>query len=156
MDYIRILLIALSVAMTTTSHAESRVVHDVDVSAQWIAKALTSSGYEADFSLTSLREIDRFFDEQAPMGKPKPGGLLSEDLGERLFAIGCYVGEVIRGESGGVWQGNDDDPRAEVNLALKLPNGTVMWPVQRAIKRFKLGPGEGIYAYGLGATSPSQ
>jgi hypothetical protein len=45
-----------------------------------MARALSSSGYRADFSLESLREVDRFLEEQAPGGKPKQGGLLSEDF----------------------------------------------------------------------------
>jgi hypothetical protein len=31
----------------------------------WIATALSSSGYIADFTVASLWQIDRFFDEQA-------------------------------------------------------------------------------------------
>jgi hypothetical protein len=65
-----------------------------------IATALSSSGSVADFNSASLRQIDRFFDEQAQGGTAKPGGLLSEDLGSRLFAIGAYVGEDIAMQAG--------------------------------------------------------
>jgi hypothetical protein len=60
---------------------ESRIVRDVAAAAEWMAKALNSSGYRADFSITSLKELDRFFDEHSSDGKPKPGGLLSEATG---------------------------------------------------------------------------
>ena len=50
----------------------SSIVSDVLASAEWIAKALSSSGYQADFTLTSLGEIDRFFDEHAPVALLDP------------------------------------------------------------------------------------
>lgn len=54
------------------------VVEDAKKSLTWIAGALSSSGYVADFTPASLWEIDRFFDEQTQGGNAKPGGLLSE------------------------------------------------------------------------------
>ena len=89
----------------------------------WIGRALRSSGYQADFSLESLHEIDRFFDEQAPNCVVKPGGLLAEDFGKRIFAIGCYIGEVMRRFTGGEWEGDDFDPAAEFNLAAPAQRG---------------------------------
>jgi len=124
------------------------IEHDVAVSAAWISTALTSSGYRADFSLRSLHEIDRFFDEQTRKGKAVKRGLLSEGFGQRIFGIGSYVGEVIRRHAGGTWMGDDDDPSAEINVTLVLDDGSVIWPVQRVIKRFKNGREDGIAAYG--------
>jgi hypothetical protein len=128
--------------------AESKIVTDALSSAEWISKALISSGYKADFSLDSLREIDRFFEEQTADGKAKAGGLLSEKLGQRIFGISAYVGEVIRRKFGGKWEGNDADPQAEINLSLKLSSGATIWPVQRVMKRLQNGGEDGIYAYG--------
>jgi len=128
--------------------AEPKIVTDALSSAEWISKALISSGYKADFSLDSLREIDRFFEEQAADGKAKAGGLLSEKPGQRIFGIGAYVGEVIRRKFGGKWEGNDADPQAEINISLKLSSGATVWPVQRVMKRLKNGGEDGIYAYG--------
>jgi len=34
------------------------------LASDWVTKALNSSGYKADYSLESIKEIDRFFDEQ--------------------------------------------------------------------------------------------
>jgi hypothetical protein len=39
-----------------------------------------------------------------------------------------------------------------VNKEVLLPDGTVMWSVQRVIMRFKNGPEDGIQGYGLSAT----
>jgi len=113
-----------------------------------VAGALRGSGYAADFSPDSLIEIDRFFSEQSQHGQARRGGLLSESTGSRLFAIGGYVGEVLRRNIGGEWRGDDSDPDAEINVELALPAGRVCWPVQRVMKRFKLGVEESIAAYG--------
>jgi hypothetical protein len=126
------------------------IIEDAKKASTWIATALSSSGYVADFSAASLWQVDRFFDDHAQDGTAKPGGLLAQDLGSRLFAVGAYIGEVIRRERGGQWIADDDDPQAEINIALQLPDGAICWPVQRAMKRFKNGSEDGIAAYGLG------
>jgi hypothetical protein len=126
------------------------IKEDIAAASDWISKALQSSGYRADFTPQSLWEIDRFFDEHTVNGSPKPGGLLAESLGSRLFAIGSYIGEVIRRHRGGDWHGDDTDPKVEINVELRLADDSVCWPIQRAMKRFKNGPEDGIVAYGLG------
>jgi len=121
-------------------------MEDIPVAANWIAAALQSSGYLADFNPSSLWEIDRFFDENTRQGQAVPGGRLAESAGTRLFALGCYVGEVIRRNVGGEWVA--DEAAGEVNIALALTDGGMIWPVQRMIKRFNNGAEDGIVAYG--------
>jgi hypothetical protein len=134
---------------------QSKIVSDALASAEQISRALSQSGYKADFSLESLKQVDRFLEEQVANGQPKPGGLLSQQLGARLFAIGAYVGEVIRRQNGGEWQGDDSDPRAEINIAVRLKTGVILWPVQRVMKRFKNGAEDGIWIYGAAASAPA-
>jgi hypothetical protein len=122
---------------------------DVEKAATWIAGALTSSGYRADFSIESLQDIDRFFDEHSRDGEAVPGGLLGEQLGQRVFSIGSYVGETIRRAYGGAWSCDDSDPEGELNVAIRFPSGELIWPVQRVMKRFRNGPEDGIYSYGV-------
>lgn len=123
---------------------------DIKKAYEWIAMALSSSGYNnVDFSLESLKEIDRFFDDHTENGQEKAGGLLSENRGMRLFAIGSYVGEVLRRHYGGEWVTDDNDPKGEINIAVHIENGTILCPVQRVIKRFVKGREEGIYLYGI-------
>jgi len=124
---------------------------DIHAAAEWISEALASSGYEADFSPNSLVEIDRFFSENSVDGRPVLGGLLSESLGGRIFALGAYAGEVVRRSIGGEWRGDDDDPSVEVNVELHLPDSTICWPMQRVMKRYKLGSSDSIAAWGSGA-----
>ena len=124
------------------------IVDDVAVAADWIAAALTSSGYRADFTPASLWEVERFFDEQTANGRAVRSGLLGQDLGSRLFAVGSYIGEVLSRQLGGAWQGDDTDPEAEINVALVLGDGSTVWPVQRAMRRYANGEEDSIAAYG--------
>jgi hypothetical protein len=128
------------------------VVDDAEAMAEQIAVALSSSGYEADFSPASLWEVDRFFDDNAENGRPKRGGLLAEQMGARLFALGAYTGEVIRRAVGGTWAADESDPEGEINIELRLADGSVVWPVQRALKRLANGAEDAIapYAAALG------
>lgn len=124
------------------------LIADATGGAHWASKALTSSGYRADFSVESLRELDRFFDEQTSSVQARQGGLLGQHLGQRLFCLGAYCGEVIRCEAGGSWKSDAQGPQAEIDLALELSDGTLLWPVQRVMKRFQLGAEESLYVYG--------
>ena len=117
--------------------------------AELVAAALTKDGYAADFTPASLWEIDRFFDEQSRNGEPRRWGLLAKDTSLRLFSIGAYVGEVVRREVGGEWEGDDADEQAELNLALRLAGDGLAWPVQRAVARMRNGAEEGIVAYAI-------
>jgi hypothetical protein len=105
---------------------------DIPVAAQWISSALQSSGYRADFTPQSIAEVERFFREQTKDGEPISGGLLAQDLGSRLFALGSYCGEVLRKELGGHWQTDDNDPEGEINAALEVASGVTCWPMQRS------------------------
>jgi hypothetical protein len=92
------------------------VVEDIRQAAEDTALALTLAGYRADFRPSSLWEIDRLFaeaDRDLDQVIDDPHG-----LGHALFAVGGYVGEVIRRRLGGTWIGDDDDPDAEVNVSL--------------------------------------
>ena len=123
--------------------------------AELVATALTSDGYEADFTPASLWEIDRFFDEQTRKGGPRRWGLLAQDTGLRLFSIGGYVGEVIRRDVGGEWESYDADPEARAQRRTRLPDGSIVWPVQRAIERMRNGAEAAIVPYASRSASRS-
>ena len=106
---------------------------DIHLASDWVVKALNSSGYKADYSLESMKEIDRFFDEQS-----SETGLLSKNRGEILFGLASYGGE---------WNTDDSDPQGEIHISVKLADGTVIWPVIRCMKRYEHGSEESIYAY---------
>lgn len=132
------------------------LLEDVRTSAHWMASALDSSGYRADFSPDGLRDVERFMTEHSSSGMAADNGLLTTDLGARLFGLGCYVGETIRLCLGGVWDADDTDPAGEINVSVRLGSGSVIWPVQRVIKRFQNGPEDSlvVYAISLGLDLP--
>ncbi|MCX4581004.1 hypothetical protein OHB41_49525 [Streptomyces sp. NBC_01571] len=99
------------------------LLDDVRASADWIASALDSSGYQADFSPGSLRDVERFMTEHSNSGAAVEGGLLAAGLGARLFGVGCYVGETIRLSLGGAWEADDADPAGELDVRLRLASG---------------------------------
>lgn len=125
------------------SNQKPTLLQDIMTSKDWIAMALNSSNYAADFSIKSFKEIDRFFDEQNT-----PDGILSRNRGQILFALGAYIGEVIISVCGGEWLTDDNDPQGEVNIAVRLKDGTIIFPVQRAMKRYMNGKEDSIYDYG--------
>jgi hypothetical protein len=72
-----------------------------------------------------------------------------------MFAIGTYVGEVIRRRIGGAWQAEGSDPETPLDIVLRLPQGESIHPIQRVWKRFRYGSEDGVFAYGFSiARSP--
>lgn len=116
--------------------------HDIRESSEWVVKALNSSGYKADYSLESMKEVDRFFDEQS-----SENGILSNNRGHIIFALGSYIGETAIKLYGGRWITNDDEPNGEINIAVEVSNGTVIWPVKRCMRRYTNGAEDSIHDY---------
>ena len=127
----------------TNTQNMSTLAEDIPKAAEWVVRALNTSGYKADYSLESIREIDRFFDEQSG-----PDGILQKNgTGKILFSLGSYVGQTIINLHGGKWITDDNDPEGEINIAVETADGMVLWPVIRCMKRYRNGPEDGIYAY---------
>ena len=118
------------------------LLQDISTHSEWIVNALNSSGYTVDYTINSMKEIDRFIDEQNI-----PGGLIDSNRGQILFALASYIGQTVIKLYGGEWITDDTDPKGELEISIKLPNGFLMWPVQKCIKRCQLGAEESIYSY---------
>lgn len=117
---------------------------DISKAEAWLVQNMNAAGYPLDGTIESFRELDRFFDEQS-----RPGGLLADGKpGSKLFAVGSYMGQVFVRRLGGVWETDDSDPAGEVNIAVRLLDGSLVWPVQRAMKRLRNGAEDGLYVYG--------
>lgn len=43
-------------------NSQSPLEQDIKASCEWVIRALNSSGYKADYTLDSMKEVDRFFD----------------------------------------------------------------------------------------------
>jgi hypothetical protein len=130
------------------------IYEDIDAAAAAIAGELTLHGYALDFSLESLAEVDRFFDENSALDPEDPdaaaGSLLASRLGHWMFALGAYSGEVLRRAIGGRWHwdGLDDDKAASTDTQLVLVDDSIVWPFQRAWKRLMNGPDDSMAAWG--------
>jgi len=122
------------------------LLEDIKIASDWISAALNSSGYNADFTLESFKEIDRFISDNSSNGSPK--GLLLEGTGKILFAFGAYIGEVIIKNNHGCWETNDNDPNGEINICVNK-DGEKIFPSQKIIKRLKNGNEDSIYDYGF-------
>jgi hypothetical protein len=131
----------------------SRIIADINKYSKNIAKFLKFHGYKANFTLESLKEVDRFFAENSANGKPTENGLLAEATGSKIFAVGAYVGEVIRKSCSGAWEGDDADPKVEINIALRLWDNSIIWPTQKAFKRLTNGEEDSLYTYAYVITS---
>lgn len=129
---------------TSASHQVSNktLEEDIKSASEWVVTALNVSGYKADYTLDSMKEIDRFFDEQS--GKD---GIISKNRGTILFALGSYIGETAIKLYGGKWITDDNTTKGEIYIAVELENGITGWPVLRCIKRYNNGQEDSIYAY---------
>jgi len=127
----------------------AKLLQDIKTGADWLVTAFKGDKYELDYSIQSLIEIDKFFNANTKNGAAIKGGRLSNNPGSILFSIGAYVGETfIKNIAGATWQTDDNDPQGEINVAVKLPDGAVVFPVQKVISRFKNGAEDSIYVYG--------
>jgi len=123
---------------------------DIKKASAWAMKVLNRSGYKVGMSMESLKEVDRFFNEQMDdtAHTPKQGGLLSENTQRMLFAIGSLIGEVVINEYGGRWLTDDNDSYDEADVALLLCHN-IIHPVQRVIKRCDEGSENDIHTYAV-------
>ncbi len=122
---------------------------DIKKQSEWIVVAFALDNYKLDYSIESLMEIDRFFKDNMKNGKPKKGGRLAKPgFGPILFSIGSYLGEtIIKNVPGTEWITDDNDPKGELNVRMKLPNETIFFPINRVMNRFQNGSEDSIYPY---------
>ena len=129
------------------------LIEDIKVQSNWIIKAFKADGLTLDHSINSFIELDKFFQLHAENGQAIKGRRLSKNLGSIIFSIASYIGETLtKTVPGSVWETDDSDPQGEMNIAVKLPDGTTCWPAHRVIKRFQNGLEDGIYPYGFELT----
>src|SRR5437588_680957 len=129
------------------------LTEDIDKHSDWLVKAFAEDHMYLDYSIGSLIEIDRFFNKHTINGMPVKGGRLSEKVGFVLFSIGAYVGDcLVKNVKDSKWVTDDNDPDGEMFISVLFPDGGTVWPMQRVLKRFKMGSEESIYVYGYQLT----
>lgn len=115
----------------------------------WIVKAFAEDGLKLDYSIDSLMEIDKFIQMHTINGNPIKGRRLSKNMGGIIFSLSAYIGEtLIKNIPDSEWITDDNDPKGEINISVKLGNGITCYPGQRMIKRIQNGLEDGIYPYG--------
>lgn len=93
---------------------------------------MNSSGYNADYSIESLKELDRFLKEEN-----KPGGILAKAVGQKLFALGSYLGEVFIKKYDGHWVTDDNNRKGEMKIMVVLDNDISLMPVMSVMKCYQ-------------------
>ena len=122
---------------------------DIKSQSDWIVKAFAADGFKLNYTIDSVIEVDRFFAKNMKDGQPRKGGRLSgKGFGPIFFSIGAYVGEtIVKNVKGAEWITDDNDPKGELNVSLKLPDGGEIWPIQKVMKRFQDGSEDAVYPY---------
>ncbi|MEN2402478.1 hypothetical protein GKZ90_0021995 [Flavobacterium sp. MC2016-06] len=110
----------------------------IQTQSEWTKKVLKKDGFNIDGTISSLIDVDRFLTENLENGEPKKTGrLFGEDLKTKLFAVGAYVGEIIiKNVNGAEWI-TENNTHGELDISLKLPNGTKIEPIQKVMNRFR-------------------
>ena len=101
-------------------------------------------GVDLDYSPASLENIDQILQQFSD------GGSTVADLGETLFAIGCYVGEVLVRHLQGIWRNTSDTALASVGgfpIVVELPNQRLANPIHRVFSRLEKGDVDSIARY---------
>ena len=125
---------------TPPAAAETFSHPDIRESAEWIAAILRDHQVEADYSPASLATLDRFLAGSVSAQLPGSNDFFSEDFSYRSFAMGAYVGEVLRQSLGGDWESDEKDPLIEINIALRLSEKQSCQPMKRVLERLNTGP----------------
>ncbi|WP_062651275.1 hypothetical protein [Streptomyces maremycinicus] len=99
------------------------------------------------FPPASLHGIEPFISDHSNQGTAAEGGLLTAHPATRLFALGCYLGQTPQHALGGSREADDDCPHSATDIRLRLPDGPILWPVQRMTKRYRNDPEDSITAY---------
>jgi hypothetical protein len=111
-----------------------------------IAVDLARQEFDAvlDFSPESLELADSLVDSL------REEGLDAEGAAERLFVVGCYLGEVMVRRLGGSWVSTSRSSLREVSpwpMVVALPDGSAWDAIGKAYKRLELGDSEYLPAF---------
>jgi hypothetical protein len=113
--------------------------HMADHATVAVQAASSVEGILLDFDVASLSAVDgilgRFHDER----------LNRDQVGETVFSLGAYIGEVIVRSAGGSWTTvADDHPLGSRWPLVDLPSGRLLNPIGKAFKRLENGEVDSI------------
>ncbi len=97
-----------------------------------------------DYTPGSLEALDAEIDSLRESGQD------GEDVAEMLFVFGCYLGEVLVRQLGGVWTATARSALRGVSpwpMVVVLPDGSAWDAIGKAYKRLELGDSEYLPAF---------
>lgn len=104
----------------------------------FVARVTARNRLPLDFSVASLRVVDFLIDGL------RKGGAERERVGETLFGLGAYVGEVLVRRAGAEWVDFDAQQSAYFgqHVGVRMPDGRVWNPLGKVHNRFDSGSPE--------------
>jgi hypothetical protein len=106
-----------------------------------VQSAKRAYSVELDFSLASLDTLDSVLQQMHEENLATP--ISAEGLGARCFALGAYIGEVLRREAGqGRWE--KDSSFGSNTFPLTFGNDQSVFPMSWAEKRIVNGPEDNV------------
>lgn len=99
-----------------------------------------------DYSLESLNRLEEYLTKTIKDSKPVRGSFFFENTDYRVFALGAYLGEVIRRNSKAVrW--NTENAETPVDIIQETPDGSKALTINKAFKRVYNGPDDNIHHF---------
>ena len=71
------------------------IKEDIITFSDMIVRGFSVDKLNLDFTLTSFKDIDKFYDLHSRNGQVVENGRFSNNLGQILFSLGAYVGQTI-------------------------------------------------------------
>jgi|GEM_PF-1617113 len=100
---------------------------------------------ELDYSLESLAKVEKYISETVPIeGKPNKNSFFSSETSDKVFALGCYTGEVIRRLLSTVVWYIDADSDSPLSISLTNSVGAIGFVINKAYKRIYEGDGDDL------------
>ena len=116
----------------------------------WIVKCFATENLHLDYSIDSLKCLDKFLADNVTNGIPNINGILYKNHKKILYGIGVYLGETLKMSlPDSQWLTKKENGVDQLTGEFILPNGTQVFPLGRVIRRFENGEEDSIYPYGL-------
>lgn len=118
---------------------EISIEEAIKTSSKKVCRDLRKCGYVLNYSVDSVKELDKFIKEYFSNGKLIKEIELFKNKDMEFFklAMGAYIGEVIKKNYKGNWIYNVFSARVYdyINLEIELKNNITIYPYQETLKR---------------------
>lgn len=101
-----------------------------------------------DYSVESLKKIEEYISINSKDLKPKKNSFFANDTDSKTFALGAYLGEVIR-KNGNAVRWNNENSESPIEIIQETPNGSKALTINKAFKRVYQGEGDSIHHFAV-------